>query len=192
MRLMWFNHIKHNFLKVSLILGLTFFAFNSFSQEVDTTKSILEQKHSPRKATLLSTLLPGAGQIYNKKWWKVPIVYAAIGGCLYFGIDNNSSYVSRFAELAYRTQTGQQRDPEYALYSDAQLTEEIDSHQKWRDNFFVFTGIAYILNIVDANVDAHFYSFDVSDNLSFTVKPYSGFSINNQMVSGVSLKLKFK
>lgn len=173
---------------------LTFFAYHPFfAQKQDSIKPIMEKEHSPKKATIYSAVLPGAGQVYNKKWWKVPIVYGAIGGCAYMGIVNNTKYVSRFGELVYRTNhTGLTLNPEFADYSDAQLNEELDYHRKWRDNFFVFTGIAYILNIIDANVDAHFYNFDVSEDLTLSVKPYQGLNFNNQYVSGVSLTLNFK
>lgn len=174
---------------------LTFFAFNGFSQEKDTViaKPIMEKEHSPKKATILSAVLPGAGQVYNKKWWKVPIVYGAIGTLAYMGAQNNTAYVARFSELIYRTNhNGTPGNSEFAEYTDAQLNEEINYHRKWRDNFFVFTGLAYVLNIVDANVDAHFYNFDVSDDLSMSVEPYNTWTPNNSFANGVTLRLKIK
>lgn len=176
-----------------MIFLLTFFAFMGIAQEKDTTKPIMVKEHSPKKAMIYSAILPGAGQVYNKKWWKVPIVYGAIGSCLYLGVNNNSEYVTRFAELSYRIQSGgDSRDPAFANYSDAQLTEEMDYHRKWRDNFFVFTGLAYILNIVDASVDAHFYSFDVSDDLTVSFRPFNQFSFDKKWVSGLSLTISLK
>ncbi len=184
----------HSVARVSIIFMLTFFFYTSYAQDNDSVvKPIMTQEHSPRKATILSAVLPGAGQIYNKKWWKVPIVYGAIGACLYMAINNNVQYVDHFAELVYRTNNnGNSNNPKFTLFSDAQLQEDIEFHQKWRDNFFIFTGVAYILNIVDANIDAHFYNFDVSPDLTLSVKPYNQLSFDNQFVSGVSLTLNFK
>lgn len=178
-----------------MIFVLTLFSFMSNAQN-DTiiAKKPIMSEHSPKKATILSAVLPGAGQVYNKKIWKVPLVYAAIGGCLYYAINNNVEYNKYFGELAYRANnSGLTLNPDYSLFTDANLTAQADYHRKWRDNFFVFTAIAYGLNIIDANVDAHLFNFDVSPDLTLNISPYTDYSLAvNAPVGGVSLKLTFK
>jgi hypothetical protein len=124
----------------------------------------------------------------------VPLVYGAIGTCLYLAINNNVEHNKYFGELAYRADyPGLTLNPELALFSDANLTEQSDYHIKWRDNFFVFTGVAYLLNIVDANVDAHLFNFDVSNDLSLNIAPFLDYSLaTNSPVNGISLRLNFK
>jgi hypothetical protein len=195
-------------IRVSIFLMFTLFCFISKAQgeegysndnQVFSRGSIMKSDkkstvHSPRKATILSAILPGAGQVYNKKLWKVPFVYGAIGSCLYFAINNNVEYNKYFGEQVYRAKfPGYTLNPDFTLFSDANLSEQADYHRKWRDNFFVFTAIAYGLNVIDANVDANLFNFDVSSDLSLNVSPYTDYSLAlNAPVGGVSLKLTFK
>lgn len=174
---------------------LTFFVYSGFSQTVQPVVEpiMVKEKHSPKKATILSAVLPGAGQIYNKKYWKPPVIYGAMGALVYFAIDNNENHVYYFSELSYRAKNpGFTNNPELELLNETALTEQSDYHKRWRNNLFVFTGLVYILNIVDANVDAHFFSFDVSDDLTLKVEPYTDLNYSQKMVNGFSLKLKFK
>lgn len=191
---------------------LTLFSFNSLGQsdtlhsngvEIVSEQPIIVAKkdtsakykeHSPKKATILSAILPGAGQVYNRKYWKVPIVYGAIGSCLYLAINNNMEYNKYFGELVYRTNyPGYTLNPELTNFSTANLTEQADYHRKWRDNFFVFTAVTYGLNIIDANVDGHLFNFDVSDDLTLNISPYTDYSLAlNAPVGGISLRLSLK
>ena len=183
--------IKRSFLVLLILISYTF----SFSQQ-DSTQSILvqqEQQHSPRKATIYSAVLPGLGQYYNKRYWKIPLVYAAIGGCLYTAIWNNKEYRNYREELVYRSNnTGLFSNLDLTKYSNDNLLELSDYHRKWRDNFYIFTGLAHLLNIVDANVDAHFFNFDVSEDLSLNIRPYSYSVEIDKPIMGLSLRLNFK
>lgn len=182
-------------LGVSIFFVLTLFCFNTNAQsDTVVAKKPIMTEHSPKKATILSAILPGAGQVYNKKYWKVPIVYGAIGSCLYLAINNNVEYNKYFGELVYRTNyPGYTLNPELTNFSTANLTEQADYHRKWRDNFFVFTAVAYGLNIIDANVDAHLFNFDVSDDLTLNISPFTDYSLAlNAPVGGISLRLSLK
>ena len=180
-----------------------FSASFSFSQNADKKSSILiktdtlqkiEQKHSPKKATLLSALVPGAGQVYNRKYWKVPIIYAAFGGLAYLIKNNNDSYHRYYNSYIARTDNQPKTisDPEFAALTDDQLLIYKNSFQNSRDFDIICAVGLYLLNVVDATVDAHLYTFDVSDNLSMQVHPSFIYTAQNNIpVSGLAINLKF-
>ncbi|MEJ6792709.1 MAG: DUF5683 domain-containing protein [Lacinutrix sp.] len=123
----------------------------------------------PSKAAFYSAVLPGLGQAYNKKYWKIPIVYAAIGTGVYFYIDNNKQY-KRVRE-AYKRRLGGFEDDEFqGRLTDDGLREAQKSFRRNKELSLLITFGLYALNIVDANVDAHLLQFNVDDNLSF--KPH--------------------
>lgn len=128
-------------------------------------------KHSPKKATLLSTFLPGAGQAYNKKYWKMPIIYAA-GGTAVYGIIFYSKQYNDF-KSAYneRITTGSNVDDVYNRFQTPTLKNFRDSYRYYRDLSYIGLGAVYILQIVDAAVDAHFFDFKITDDLSLNVQP---------------------
>lgn len=139
---------------------------------VDTTLQVEEKKHSPFKATIMSTALPGLGQIYNGKWWKVPIIYGGFGGLIYSSVFNDmkcrtykEAYLIRIDDDPATTDQFEGR------YSDANLRELVNYYQRNRDLSLIFTGVLYALNIIDATVDAHLKDFDVSDDLSLQIRP---------------------
>jgi hypothetical protein len=151
----------------------------SFAQETDTIiqpakadTSIVKKKHSPFKATIMSVALPGLGQVYNGKWWKVPIIYGGFGGLIYSAVFNDlkcrtykEAYLIRIDDDPATT------DEFVGRYSDANLKELVSFYQRNRDLSLVFTGVLYALNIIDASVDAHLKDFDVSDDLTLKVRP---------------------
>lgn len=139
----------------------------------------------PGKAAMLALVLPGAGQIYNRRWWKLPLVYGALGGTIAGEVFYQSRY-SQFAR-AYNNLTNpnarnskdmryQLGDPE--LGNQARTFKSIDAinngvvfYRGYRDIFYLYIGIAYSLQIVDALVDAHLQDFDVSTDLSLHWQP---------------------
>lgn len=152
------------------------------------------QKHSPRKATIMSMVVPGLGQAYNKKYWKIPLVYAAIGVPLYVALDQQSMFNEfKSAYLSRIDDDPTTVDRKYdGVYSNANLENLIDFHRKNRDLFYVLTGVAYILNVVDAAVDAHLYYFEVSDDLSGVFKPdFQYLAPQQTFVPSLTLSLKF-
>lgn len=166
------------------------------SAQGDTTKidpSFVE--HSPKKASLLSAVLPGAGQVYNKKYWKVPLVYGAIGASLYFAFEQKRQFDEFKEAYLFRVDDDPTTiDNTYeGVYTDQNLLTLIEDRRKNRDLLFVLAGFSYMLNIVDAAVDAHLYYFDVSDDLEASFRPKVIFNPYNQnYTAGVQLNIKFK
>jgi len=151
-------------------------------------------KHSPTAATLMSMAVPGLGQAYNKKYWKIPIVYAVIGTSLYFALDQQSKFKDFRKALGNRLDDDSSTvDLKYnGKFTNDNLRSLIDFHRKNRDILYVLTAISYALNILDAAVDAHLYHFDVSDNLSGIVKPdFQFLAQEKRIVPSLQLSLKF-
>jgi hypothetical protein len=144
------------------------------------TKSTKAQKpHNPTKATIMSACLPGLGQIYNGKWWKVPIVYAGLGGFGYMAYRNFSEYRSYLHAYEYKTGdlpegvTLTEHETELANhYAESQLQTYKESYRRDFELFTILTVAWYGLNIVDACVDGHLYTYDISDDLSLSIDPY--------------------
>ena len=129
----------------------------------DTLKKSTINPLAPSKAAFFSAILPGLGQAYNKKYWKIPIVYAAIGTGVYSYTWNNKKY-NEFRN-AYKNRLAGIPD-DLQFLDDERLIQGQKFYQKNRDLSAIVTVILYILNIVDANVDAHLMQFNVSDDLS--------------------------
>lgn len=132
-------------------------------------------KHSPRRAALLSTILPGAGQVYNRSYWKVPVIYAGLATLIYLNRDYNSVYRTyQSAYNAYRQPfiDKNQTVPEGLItidganYTSSSVMAARDQVRRYRDLSFMGACLVYLLNIVDASVDAYFFEYDMSDNLS--------------------------
>jgi hypothetical protein len=145
-----------------------------------SAKSVKAKKpHSPTKATIMSACLPGLGQIYNRKWWKVPIVYAGLGGLGYLAYSNYSESQSYLHAYEYKTGdlpegvTLTQYETDLAnKYADSQLQTYKESYRRDFEFYSILTVAWYGLNILDACVDGHLYSYDISDDLSLSVDPY--------------------
>ena len=167
------------------------------AQNVEASDTVLVSpptNHSPKKATIFSAVVPGLGQAYNKKYWKIPLVYAAIGVPLYFAMDQASLFNEyKDAYLSRVDDDPTTIDNKYSgVYTDDNLLSLIDYHRKNRDLLYVLTGVAYILNVVDAAVDAHLYYFDISDDLSATLKPNVLFTNPNRFEPVPSLTFSLK
>ena len=124
---------------------------------------------STAKAAFYSAILPGLGQAYNKRYWKIPIVYGAMGAGVYFIIDNNKKYNQYRNEYKKRLANGgtiDTSDPTYGNLTTESVIRGQKFYQKNRDLSVLITAGLYILNIVDANVDAHLLQFNVNDDLS--------------------------
>ena len=152
--------------------------------------------HSPRKAIIRSAIIPGWGQVYNKKYWKLPLIYGALGATAYVFVDNLQVYRdSRFAYKAkYQASQGDSSlladvKPEYMIYSMESLRANRDQFRKYIDYSVIFFVFFWGLNVVDAAVDAHLKSFDVSPDLSLRIKP--GYS-EMAGTKGISIILAFK
>ena len=154
----------------------------------------------PAKAAFYSAILPGLGQAYNKKYWKIPIIYAALGTGVYFYIHNSNEY-NRFRN-AYKSRLAGFETDEF--YFDAATGEKLDdprvtterletAQQFYRKNkeisLLVILGM-YALNIIEANVDAHLLQYNVDENL--TLAPHYNFNeVNATSDLGLTLNFKF-
>lgn len=190
-----------------LQLHILFFVFvcsRVQAQQNDSLKNLLRKdsihaKHvvkkaiysSARKASIMSACLPGLGQIYNKKYWKAPIVYVALGGIGYWGITNQIKY-KYYSNNLKAIYDDNESTINSTLYSSDQLITQKRYYRKYRDMAVILGALVYLVNIIDANVDAHLKTFDVSDDLSMQIKPYSDLDYNNKLQAGLTLKLHFK
>lgn len=186
--------------RVYYILFVVFF-FHGLCYSQDDTTSQVKVKNkkavygAARKATIMSAIIPGLGQIYNKKYWKAPVIYAGMGGFGYFFYINNTSYNNYRAALKYSVANGGYAFIEGHNYSTSQLQTQKLYYRRFRDIGVIGMAAMYILNIIDANVDAHLKTFDVSDDLSLSVDPWQAVYNNGSVIStanGISLKLNFR
>lgn len=160
-------------------------AGNIIAQESDT---IIKPKPSPKKAMIMSACLPGLGQAYNKKYWKIPIVYAGLGTLSYLAYNNQQQFNKYHDAYILREQGG--IDEFYNILNSQALINEMEKYRRQRDISLIGLFAFYMIQIVDASVDAHLADFDVSDNLTINIQP--GTSLNFASMVGLSVKLKFK
>jgi Family of unknown function (DUF5683) len=164
----------HKIISISLLLFILGNA-NGFAQvkteavlvAKDTLKSNDIDPLTPAKAAFYSAVLPGLGQAYNKKYWKIPLVYGAMGTSLYFYIDNNKKY-HQYRD-AYKRRLEGYTDDDFSYLDEKRLIAGQKFYQRNRDLSALMTLAFYALNIIDANVDAALIQFNVDENLS--VKP---------------------
>ena len=189
----------------SIILLLFYGLF--FSQEIKpfdtikTEKQVVEeiekanvstiQKYNPTKAGLYSAVFPGLGQYYNKKYWKIPIVWGAVGTGVGIIVYNDKQY-RRYRTAFLAELNGQPHEFDDLPYVDATvLGNTQDSAKRQRDYAIAITGVLYILNIVDAVVDAHLY--DQKKDPDLAIKPtiiYDDLGVANGK-AGLSLSFRF-
>lgn len=150
--------------------------------------------HSPTTATVLSMLMPGLGQVYNQKLWKVPVVMGGIAS-LWYIVDFNQRGYKKFGN-AYKKFPN---DEYNGTRSKNELLFLRDGYRRNRDFSIMILAGFYALNIIDANVDAHFFDWDISDNLALKFEPMldgNAFSFNSnltfQPVVGLRLQCSIK
>lgn len=186
----------------SIILSFILFIFLSISinaQQIQTTgKKVVEidssaYKHSPKTAAIMSAALPGLGQVYNKKYWKVPIIYAGFGALTYYIIDNNKNYVAFRDAYRARVDDNLTNNDIKKEYTTDQLRIIKNIYWKNRDLMIILTATLYALNILDATVDAHFFTYDISDDLSLRISPIiePSMGFGQRSNSAVSFSLNF-
>jgi len=151
-------------------------------------------QHSVKKAVLFSSVLPGAGQVYNhlampkgkkKAYWKVPLIYAGLGATGYFVLQKNSLKNDYRSE--YESRNAGNAPIKFETFDDDALLTLYSSSRNQRDLFIIGFGVIYLLNVLDAGVEAHFVNFDVSEDLSLHFQPsFTGNSV------GFGATLKFR
>jgi hypothetical protein len=152
----------------------------------------LKTFYDPKVALRRSAILPGWGQLYNDRWWKVPFVYAGFATFTYLIIQNNKGYVEFNNAVMCKADTCS-NDP-YPLYSAQILISKREFYRKYRDMSVIFMGLWYTINLVDAYVDAHLRGFNVSPDLSMDIDPHFGINprtnFNPYLGASVTLKLR--
>lgn len=150
--------------------------------------------HSAKKASTLSAILPGAGQVYNKQAWKIPIIYAGAGAVTYFAVTNYKNAI-KFKNEYYNRIEGNTADllTDYAKYSDESILSLYDAYNKNFQLSLVIGAAVYLLNIIDAMVYGHLYEFNIDDNLSARISPFylppTNFTTHN---FGINLSIQIK
>ncbi len=153
-----------------------------------------KKSHSAKKASTLSAILPGAGQVYNHQAWKIPIIYAGAGAVTYFAVTNYKNAI-KFKTEYYNRIENNDADllADYTKYSDESILSLYDAYNKNFQLSIVIGAAVYLLNIVDAMVYGHLYEFDIDDNLSAKISPFylPPTSFNTHQI-GLSLSIKLK
>ncbi len=193
--------MKSNFLNIFfLIFATSLFAQTSDSLIVKKEERVIVVSDSllpkeeynplaPAKAAFYSAVVPGLGQVYNKKYWKIPIIYAGMAAGIYFYKQQDDDY-DRFRN-AYKRRLAGYTDDEFQGISDDRLINAQKSAQKNKSISIIVTVAFYLLNVVDANVDAHLQQYEVSEDLSLQPNfDYNQFNAKPQY--GMSLTYRFK
>jgi hypothetical protein len=188
---------------------LLFFALlvshNLNAQELPPTEefndTVAKPKHPFRRAAMYSALLPGGGQIYNhlnlpktsrrkyNVYWKVPLIYGAIGGSVFLLISQQREIGLLREEFRFRINNSNQiLHIQYQNYDNQAILQLQNNAQTRRDLFILTTVLAYAINVLDAAVEAHFINFDVSGDISMNLQPI----LLPNTGLGLSLALKFK
>jgi len=126
---------------------------------------------APSKAAFYSAIIPGMGQIYNKKYWKAPIIWGAMGSSIYFYVTNNNDY-DRYRTAFKIREAGLQdeftNDDGSLIISRNGLINAQKTLKKNRDLSLLTTVLLYVLQVVEASVNAHLLQFNTNDNITFT------------------------
>ncbi|HXH18287.1 MAG TPA: DUF5683 domain-containing protein [Chitinophagales bacterium] len=187
--------------RIVISIFLTLIFQDNFCQQVTASDSIPANRisndslkhHSVKRAVIQSAVIPGWGQMYNKKWWKVPIIYAGFGG-LGFAIGWNAKRFRTYSD-AYRLRVDGDTatiDPYADVYSESNLIILKNYYKRNMNLAIIFTGVLYALNLVDAAVDAHLFEYDISDDLSLRIEPQFHFTGGSGIpLSGLNMCMRF-
>jgi hypothetical protein len=200
---------KIAFISMWLLIGSLGYAQHPYSADYMKGTQAVQSHHSvaktiltlvndstvwgdPKRATVLALVLPGAGQIYNKKYWKAGIVYAGIGGLAYMWRYNTDS-LARYQNILVSKIDGDTNTLDLSPNrSEASIRSDRDFHRRYRDVSLIGFVVLYALQAIDANVDAHLKEFTVNEDLSMNIQPdicrmKSGMGLYN----GFTVTLKF-
>ncbi|MBB6681468.1 hypothetical protein H4O20_08435 [Aequorivita sp. 609] len=192
--------MKSNLLNIFfLIFASSLFAQTADSLSVQKEKVIVVKDSlgpkveynplAPAKAAFYSAVIPGLGQAYNKKYWKIPIIYAGMAAGVYFYKQQDDDY-NRFRD-AYKRRLAGYTDDEFQGISNDRLINAQKSAQRNKSYSIIVTLGFYLLNVIDANVDAHLQQYEVSEDLSLQPSlNYNQFNAKPQY--GMSLTYRFK
>lgn len=167
-----------------LVLSMALFSFSELKAQ---SASQADTTNRPRRAALLSAVAPGAGQVYNRKYWKAPIVWAGMGASIYFIIDNQMSHRAFRDEYVFRLNNPGEVN-NFERFGDDDLLVIQEQYRRWRDLSIVGAVAIYFLQIIDATVDAHLLKFDIDDDLSLHISPAY---VYGSKTPGLGFKLNF-
>ena len=145
-----------------------------YAEDYRYSDSVFVNAHSPNRATFYSAILPGMGQIYNKMYWKVPLIYGGIGSLIYYTNYNNYKYnlYKDAYNIKLRINNGEDGlVSDYPNASADNLKRAKDTWRRYRDLCIIGIGVFYVAQIIDADVDAHLFDYDMSEDLSMRVEP---------------------
>jgi len=151
-----------------LTIGLAPVARAQYTDGFDIPDSTYRALHKPNKATFMSSLVPGLGQYYNQKYWKIPIIYGGFTGLIYYASYNNYVYKKYRREYKWATDDDDRTVSQYPAANTERLK---DTWRRYRDICFIGIGALYLLQVIDANVDAHFFDFTIDKDLSIKADP---------------------
>ena len=168
--------------------------------------SVQVKEHSPLFAGIASAVIPGAGQVYNQKYWKVPIVYAGLATTAFFAWYNADVYFTVKKNLDSRVAGDSTPEPQFLILNNIfskttidlndftydELIAVEDDYRRYFTISLIVGGVVYALNIVDAVVDAHLFYFDVSDDLSLQFRPEMFMVSGLKAAPGLSFTLSLK
>jgi hypothetical protein len=193
----------HQFLVVALLLS-TSFALKAQRAEVGQDTVVIQSedtvlmqsyaaRYNPRKAVLYAAVLPGLGQAYNKKYWKIPLIYGGGYALYWFAKRRHDFYVQYRQEIFENVEAGQDDDSDLTRSGLPMSTVRSISNRarRERDLYIIVIGLLYAMQMVDAHVDAHLKEFDINPNLRVGIEP----KIESDMIlgrqTGLSLTFKF-
>ncbi len=198
------------YLLVLILLGVAVPAFSQVDTSSAPSDSLIIQKSdqvitlesyakrfNPRKALLYSAVLPGMGQFYNRKYWKVPLVYGGFAA-LFVVAKNYHDQNVKFRNDLFALVSQMNANPSTAAtlksplgYTETQLRSVVDKSRRERDYFIILSSFWYLLQLVDAHVDAHLKEFDLNPKLQVNLEPSFDSSGLTGRTTGVALKIKF-
>jgi hypothetical protein len=189
-----------------LVIVLCCLTFSCIAQDADTVRSVTVEtdslvtesqdtvllksyanRYDPRKALLYAAVLPGFGQIYTKKYWKLPLVYGGMG-FIGYNINFYEKLYSKYKLQLFQVIDG---NPNASIYSEDQLRNVVNRARRERDFMIILMGGVYLLQIVDAHVDAHLKEFDLNPNLQVKIEPTMSYNPVTGTTTGISVTLKF-
>ena len=163
-------------------------SINQKSKYSKRVQLLMANPNTPSKAAFYSSVIPGLGQVYIGKAWKIPFIYAALGASLYYFNLNNKEMNSY--RTAYKRRLNGFFDDEYLELARPITTEQLllgmDFHKNYRDIASALAALTYMLNILDASVSAHLLQFNVNEDLSISPNLFM-----NREITGLQIALKF-
>ncbi len=165
---------------------------DSLITEIQTNKrnlDLIDTKY--RKAPILSAILPGLGQIYNKQYWKLPVIYGGYLIIFHYVKFNNNMYKEFRSALIAEIDGDDMTINPFPNFTESSLERNMEYWRRNRDLLLIFTGVYYLLNIVDAHVFSHLNHFDIGNNISLNLSPKIDRIFNYNNFYGFGLKLVF-